>query len=102
MKAEFSIIIVSYNVKNYLMKCVDSIHAFTKGLYEIIVVDNNSTDDSCDELRNNYPSVKLIENKSNVGFSAANNLGIQAASSDLIFLLNPDTEVFDDAINKLA
>jgi hypothetical protein len=95
-----SIVIVSYNVKEFLDKCISSIIS-SKESVEIIVVDNNSNDGSLDMLRIKYPQVRIIANKNNVGFSAANNQGIAISSGDAIFLLNPDTEIVGDALTKL-
>ncbi len=95
IKPVISIIIVSYNVKDYLCKCIDSLLVQTNSVTEIIVVDNGSTDGSCEAIKSNYPSVKLIRNTVNTGFSAANNLGIAVASGDIILLLNPDTQLLD-------
>jgi GT2 family glycosyltransferase len=87
------VIIVSYNVLEYLCHCIDSIIAQKDIRVEIIVVDNNSTDATKDLIKSKYPAVKLICNSDNFGFSAANNQGIKIASSEIILLLNPDTEL---------
>lgn len=92
-KPDISIVIVSYNVQEYLSHCIDSIMAQKDIVAEIIVVDNNSTDRTRDLIASKYPEVKLIYNSDNVGFSAANNHGIKIASAELILLLNPDTEL---------
>jgi len=95
-----SIIIVSYNVKEFLERCISSITRSSEKV-EIIVVDNNSNDGTLEMLKNLYPFVRIIANEKNVGFSAANNQGIALASADVIFLLNPDTELVDDSLSKL-
>ncbi|HEY3781655.1 MAG TPA: glycosyltransferase family 2 protein [Fimbriimonadaceae bacterium] len=92
-----SVVIVSYNTKDLLRRCVDSIDSEC----EVIVVDNASTDGSLEMLRG-LPRVKLIENTSNLGFGAANNKGIAAATRPLILLLNSDASATPDAINQLA
>jgi len=92
-KPDISIIIVSYNVKEYLRHCIDSILIQEGVNVEIIIVDNNSTDGVRELIASKYPSVKLIVNSDNVGFSAANNQGIKEASAEIILLLNPDTEL---------
>ena len=92
---DISIIIVSYNVKQYLCNCIDSILTQIDIVVEIIVVDNNSTDGTQELIKAKYPFVKFISNSLNVGFSAANNQGIKEASAELIMLLNPDTELVD-------
>src|SRR5690606_26430281 len=67
---------------------------------ETIVVDNASSDDSCEVIKVKYPWVKLIENKDNVGFSKANNQGIKACKGKFVLLLNPDTVVAEDTFEK--
>ena len=73
---KLSVIIVNYNVRYFLEQCIISVQKATRAIdAEIIIVDNNSTDDSCDMVKDNFPSITLIENKKNVGFSTANNQG---------------------------
>lgn len=89
---ELSIIIVNWNTKELLKGCLDSVRKCTDHVhYEIIVVDNASHDDSVRMLKSEYPSVRLIVNESNEGFSRANNKGIRVASGKFILLLNSDT-----------
>lgn len=95
-----SIVIVSYNVKDFLERCIASITRSSEKV-EVIVVDNNSNDGSLEMLKSLYPDVRIIANEKNVGFSAANNQGIAISTGDAIFLLNPDTELVDDALSKL-
>ena len=92
-----SIIIVSYNTKILLEACLGSVVKYTKGIdYEIIVVDNASSDNSLDELSKfeikNF-KLKLIHNRSNLGFAVANNQGAKIAKGQYILLLNSDTEL---------
>jgi GT2 family glycosyltransferase len=68
---------------------------------EIIVVDNNSPDDSCQMIKELFPKVKLIENKSNDGFSKGNNIGVEIAQGEYLCILNPDTVVAEDTFSKL-
>jgi GT2 family glycosyltransferase len=96
-----SIIIVNYNVEELLIKCIESIYNFHKGNFEIILVDNNSTDNSTASVQDKFPQVIVIANKSNAGFPKANNQGIAIAKGDFILLLNPDTEITDNSIEKL-
>ncbi len=97
---KLSIIIVSYNVKEFLSKCVLSVqNNFSEA--EIIVVDNNSSDGSIKMLSEHFSHVKIISNKTNKGFSGANNQGIAMAQSENILLLNPDTEIVNGALNKI-
>ncbi|MDD5043302.1 MAG: glycosyltransferase family 2 protein [Patescibacteria group bacterium] len=98
---DLSIIIVSWNVKNLLQKCLESIYRETKNIsFEIFVIDNASTDGSAEMVRNNFPQVKLIVNKKNEGFAKGNNQGIKESHGDFILILNPDTEILDGAIEK--
>jgi GT2 family glycosyltransferase len=98
---ECSVVIVSYNVKEFLLSCIESVYRSDRKNIEIIVVDNNSSDGSLSLLKQKYPDVILIENKSNAGFSEANNQGIKIAKGDFIFLLNPDTKLRLDTISVL-
>ncbi len=89
---DVSIIIVSYNVKMYLLECLASIKANCRNLsYEIIVVDNNSTDGSADAIERLHPDIVLIRNMTNDGFAIANNRGYERSMGEFILLLNPDT-----------
>lgn len=98
-----SIIIVSWNVREELSACIDSIiqHA-EKTSYEIIVVDNASIDGTVTHLHNSYPGVKVIANELNVGFGRANNQGAVEASGEYYFILNPDTIVLPGTIDNLV
>ena len=74
---QISIVIVSYNVKYFLEQCLRSVEKATKNLEaEIIVIDNNSVDESAEMVKNKFPNVSLIHNNENVGFSKANNQAI--------------------------
>jgi GT2 family glycosyltransferase len=99
---DLSIIIVNYNSKNYLNHCLKSIYEETKSVtFEIIVIDNASTDNSLDLAKRNFPQVKIIKNRVNKGFSAANNQGIRASSGKYVLLLNHDTEIKGKALKIL-
>jgi len=99
---ELSIVIVSWNVKELLGGCLRSIIETVHNIeYEIVVVDNNSSDGSVDFIKTNFPQVVLIENFDNRGFASANNQGFKAANGEYIFILNPDTVVKSDAISIL-
>ncbi|HAF31002.1 MAG TPA: glycosyl transferase family 2 [Bacteroidales bacterium] len=98
---EFSIIIVNYNVKHFLEQCLISVFNAIKNIEaEIFVVDNNSVDGSCAMIKERFPTVNLIENKDNKGFSYANNQAIKKATGPYILLLNPDTVVEEDSFEK--
>lgn len=87
-----SIIIVNFNGKHFLKPCLDSIKAESaQFVVEVYVVDNNSTDGSCEFVKEKFPWVRLICNEENVGFAYANNQAIDLSSGRYIFLLNPDT-----------
>lgn len=91
---DLSIIIINYNTCELTLNCLKSVYdSQTKYTYEVIVVDNNSHDDSVKEIENRYPDVRLICNKENLGFSKANNQGIRMAKGRYILLLNSDTIV---------
>lgn len=97
-----SIIIVNYNARDLIRECLHSIYAGTHIPFEIIIVDNISSDGSVEMLGKEFPSIKLIKNTENVGFARANNQGIKASGGDLILLLNPDTKIIGSALDRLA
>jgi len=102
MQKDLSIIIVSWNTKALLRKCLQSIYDETKKYsFEIVVVDNDSPDDSAGMVRDEFPDVKLVANKTNNGFAPANNQGLEVASGKNILFLNPDTVVLKGAIDKM-
>lgn len=96
---DLSIIIVTYNSKRFIRPCFDSLAKLITGLtYEIVVVDNCSTDGTVDLLKQHYPQVRLIENRTNVGFAKANNQAAAVANGTYLLLLNADTELLDDGL----
>ncbi len=96
---DLSIVIVNWNVRDLLRKCLHSILANLQPCsLEIIVVDNASGDDSVEMIRAEFPGVHLVVNDENRGFPAANNQGIVIAQGRYVFLLNPDTEIMGDAL----
>jgi GT2 family glycosyltransferase len=97
---DLSIIIVNWNSANFTRECVASIRAETRGLeYEIIVVDNASTDDSLKVLET--LDIRLIRNAENLGFAHANNLGAVQSTGSVLLFLNPDTELVGPAIDRM-
>lgn len=101
-KLQISVIIVNYNVKDFLEQCLESVQRSLKDISsEVIVVDNNSIDGSVQMVKKRFPSIKLIENEKNLGFSGGNNLAIQKAEGEFIVLLNPDTLVQEDTFKSL-
>ena len=96
-----SIIIPMYNVEKYVGFCLESILAQTFTDFEVIVVDDCSTDGSLELLKSRYPSVRVIANDENLGFAAAVNIGIKASTSEFVLLLNNDTEAEPGMIEYL-
>jgi GT2 family glycosyltransferase len=98
-----SVIIVNWNTGADLLNCLASLflHVSDGISWEAIVVDNASTDNSVQAIQCHFPSVKVLQNQSNLGFSAANNIGIEHASGRYILLLNPDTIVTEDCLSPL-
>lgn len=105
--AEISVIIVNWNVRELLDKCLASLFEAGDAIelgdgkrqaLEVIVVDCNSQDGSVAMARERYPAVKLLPQSENVGFTRGNNLGMAAAAADTLLLLNPDTEVCKDSL----
>lgn len=128
-KIDLSIIIVAWKVKDLLKKCLDSIYSKSKGINfacpvvaarrfygacpvmasksepfygEVFVVDNNSGDGSAEMIKTNFPQARLIINQENKGFASANNQGIKESKGEFILLLNPDTEILDNALEKMV
>ncbi len=87
------IIIVNYNTGQLLARCLDSIRAQQESDCRVIVVDNASVDESFELVRTGYPEVQCIANDRNLGFAAANNQAIRETEAELLFFLNPDTEL---------
>ena len=99
---QLSVVILNYNVRYFLELCVLSVQKALENVdAEIIVVDNNSQDDSCEMIKRRFPNVKLIENKENSGFPKGNNIGVAAAKGEFICILNPDTVVAEDTFTKV-
>ena len=100
---DLSVIIVNYNVEYFLEQCLNSVIMASEKLnVEVFVVDNNSIDGSVKMLKKKFPSVLLIENKKNYGFSKANNQAIEKAQGRNILLLNPDTVVEESTFKKVV
>jgi GT2 family glycosyltransferase len=96
-----AIIIVSYNCRDKLKACLGSLIQSDDD-YQIIVVDNGSSDGSAMMIEKDFPGVKLIDSKVNLGFAKANNVGFNEVDRELILFLNPDTFVVAGSISKLA
>jgi len=100
---DLSIIILNYNVKDLLLKCLESVFKSksTSDKWQIIVVDNASGDGSVEAVKVRYDqAIELIENKDNLGFSAGNNVGVKKVKAPVVLFLNPDTEIVGDVIQK--
>ena len=96
---DVSIIFVNYNTYKLTIEAIASVYEFTKKInFEIIVVDNNSKDNSVDQIKNKFPDVVIIRNVKNIGFGRANNKGMKIAKGKYFFLLNTDTYLISNAI----
>ncbi|MBP0905144.1 glycosyltransferase family 2 protein [Mariniflexile gromovii] len=99
---KLSVVILNYNVRYFLELCLKSVQAAITTIdAEIIVVDNNSKDASCQMVKDLFPEVVLIENKENFGFSKGNNIGVSQAKGEFLCILNPDTVVAEDTFTSI-
>lgn len=102
MTPDLSIVVVNWNTRDLLRACLASLPAATGGLnYEVIVVDNGSSDDSVAMVRREFPGVILLEPGENLGFARANNLAFARVSGDAVVLLNPDTVCHPNSLRAL-
>lgn len=92
--AKLTIVILSYNVRSLLQKCLQTVEN-----WPVVVVDNNSSDDSVAMVKRDFPRVKVVETGKNLGFAAGNNFVIPSIKSEYVLFLNPDTEVKGKAID---
>lgn len=100
---DLSIVIVNTNTRALLKDCINSILNYTTGIeYEIIVVDNHSTDGSSEMIRAEFSTVGLIQNERNLGFPASNNRGFAISSGRYVLALNPDTVVVGNALSSMV
>ncbi len=100
---DVSIVIVNWNGRDLLSRCLQCIKQTVKrSSYEVLVVDNNSSDGSQDMVRRDFPDVKLIANKDNVGFARANNQAMKIAQGRYTLLLNSDAFVKDNAVDHMV
>lgn len=100
MKA--SVIVLSWNGVDYLESCLNAVLSQDYADFEVIVVDNGSTDGSADLVAERFPQVQLIRNERNLGFARGNNIGLRAATGDVLVLLNQDTVVHDGWLAALV
>ena len=96
-----SVIIVNYNGRLFLEDCLNSLKQVNFDSFEIILVDNNSIDDSIEWVKNNFPSVIIIKLDNNYGFAKPNNIGANKAKGDFLLFLNNDTKVTPNFITEL-
>ena len=98
-----SVTIVTFNSSQTIDRCLKSLHAqVDPPRFEVIVVDNSSTDDTAEKIKCNYPNVQLIESATNVGFGTAQNRASKSASGEFLLILNPDTSLEPDALARFS
>ncbi|HUW24321.1 MAG TPA: glycosyltransferase family 2 protein [Patescibacteria group bacterium] len=99
-KINLSVVVLSYNTRDFLRECLASLKHSPSLTAEVIVVDNASSDGSPQMVRKEFPRVKLIINKTNVGFARGNNIGLKEAKGDFILFLNSDTRLEPNALEE--
>lgn len=100
---KLSIVIICWNDLKVIKECLESVYRETRTIpFEVIVSDNGSTDTSVAYIREQFPTVRIVENGANLGFARGNNVGINAARGEYVLILNPDTIIRDRAIEKLV
>lgn len=98
-----SIIILSYNTKDLLRSCLQSVFAYTRGVdFEVIVVDNASHDESVEMIKKEFKNVRVVENEKNVGFSKGNNIGARRAKGKYLLFLNSDIFFSENDIKHIV
>jgi GT2 family glycosyltransferase/glycosyltransferase involved in cell wall biosynthesis len=101
-KPSFSVIVLTWNVTKYVEGCLEALLAQDYPAFEVLVADNGSTDGTPDLVARRFPQVRVLRNQRNLGFAAGNNVGLRAANSDLLVLLNADTQVQPGWLTALA
>jgi len=100
--SELDIVLVSYNTAEYTRRAIESVYTETQNTdFKIIMVDNDSKDNSVELIAKNFPDVEIIQTGANLGFAGGVNIGAKASDSEYVLLLNPDTVILDEAIDKL-
>ena len=97
-----SVVVLNYNGKYFIKKCLQTVFATIYPSFEVIFVDNASTDDSVEIVKKNYPSSKIIVNTENLHFTEGNNIGLRVAKGEYVVLLNNDTEVHPRWLNEIV
>lgn len=99
---DISVLVVTWNVEDIIEECLKSLFKYTNLNCEVIIVDNDSSDNTCEVIKNKFKNkVKLIESKENLGFSKANNVALKYAKGKYIFYMNPDVIFVEDILNKM-
>jgi GT2 family glycosyltransferase len=102
-RADLSVVLVCWNNRTYLERCLESLYsASMRRRFQVIVVDNGSSDGGQEMVRQKFPDVRIIQNDRNVGLSRASNQGIEATSASYVLLLNDDTLVDGDSLDAMA
>ncbi len=103
MKADVAIVIVSYNSEDHIGACLESVFTQRKSVnQQVIVVDNDSRDNTVEFIRENFPEVQLVLPGQNLGFAKGVNLGVKHANAEFVLLLNPDTVILDHAVDTIV
>ena len=103
MKADVAIVIVTYNSGQHIVACLESIFAQRVSVVQqVIVIDNDSQDETVALIRSNFPQVELVVPAANLGFAKAVNLGVRQSNAEFVLLLNPDTVILDQAIDAIV
>src|ERR1700758_5518632 len=101
-RAMLSVVVVSWNTRKLTLDCVESLENTRAALAtEVIVVDNASADDTVEKLREQYPHVRVIQNRENLGFARANNIGMEACTGKYVALINSDVVVPKGCLEKM-
>lgn len=104
-KVDLSIVIVAYNSEDLILTCLDSIYkTCKKNTFEVVVSDNSPNDatkEIIEENKKNYPGLIYIKNADNIGFSAANNVGVKKTTGEYLLFLNPDMKIYDGTLDGM-
>lgn len=96
---DVSVVIINFNTFDLTCKCIQGVYSWTTGCsFEIIIVDNGSTERDPQDFVKKFPEIKLVKNRVNAGFAKGNNLALEVATGDFVLLLNSDTEFINNAI----